>query len=252
MPDPEKLAREIEAKQRKMDELRENYTFHEAIVTDELDTKGSVKSTERTESDVFFVNGYRVTRLLKKNGKELTEKEDKSEQSRIRKLIEEDMKASPGRAYNRRGENTGVSEILPLVKISNPRRLTLNGRSTLTYDFIGDPHAKAHGLAENAARKIMGTVWIDESDRLVARLEAHFDDTFRIGGGFLASIQKGTSLIFEQSRISPDLWMPSVSEIHLAARELLVKGVRQNLHIKDSDFRRFDIGVLQQIAPPPQ
>lgn len=252
MPEPGTLAKEIEVHQRKLDELRENYTFHEIVITDDLDPKGAVKSTDTEESDVFYVNGYRVSRLLKKNGKELNEKEAKSEQSRINKLVEEDMKAPPGHAYNRRGENTGVSEILPLVKISNPRRLSLNGRSTLTYDFIGDPRAKAHGMAENAARKITGTVWIDEADRQVARLVAQFDDTFRIGGGFLASIQRGTSLVFEQSRLSQELWMPTVSEIHLAARELLVRGVRQNIHIKDSDFHRFDIGVLQQIAPPSQ
>jgi hypothetical protein len=46
--------------------------------------------------------------------------------------------------------------------------------------------------------------------------------------------------------------MPAVSEIHLAARELLVKGVRQNIHIKDFDFRRFETGAQQQIAAPPQ
>jgi hypothetical protein len=250
MPEPEKLARDIETKQRKMDELRENYTFHEVVLTDELDPKGAVKSSETTESDVFFVNGYRVSRLLKKNGKELTEKEARSEQARIRKLVEEDLKAPPGHSFNRRGENTSVSQILPLVRISNPRRVTLNGRLTLTYDFVGNPHVKAHGLAENAARRIMGTVWIDEEDRQVARLDAHFDDTFRIGGGLLASIQKGTSLIFEQSRLNADLWMPSVSDIHLAARELLVKGVRQNIHIKDTDFHRFDIGVHQEVGAP--
>jgi hypothetical protein len=250
MPEPEALAREIEAHQRKLDEIRENYTFHEVTLTDELDQKGTVKSTDTEESDVFYVNGYRVARLLKKNGRELNEKESKSEQARINKLVTEHMKEPPGHSFNRRGENAGVSQILPLMTISNPRRLSLNGRTTLAYDFIGNRHAKAHGMAENAARKITGTVWIDETDRQVARLEARFDDTFRIGGGFLASIQKGTSLIFEQSRISQELWMPSVSEIHLAARELLLKGVRQNIHIKDSDFRRFDIGVFQQIAPP--
>jgi hypothetical protein len=138
------------------------------------------------------------------------------------------------------------------MKISNPRRITLKDRNTLTYDFIGDPHAKAHGLAENAARKVAGTVWIDEQDHEVARLEAHFDDTFRIGAGFLATIQKGTSLVFEKSRLGQELWMPTTSEIHLSARELFVRGVRQNIHIKDSDFRRFDIGVLQQTAPPAQ
>ncbi len=252
IPEPAALVKEIEAHQRRMDELRENYTFHEITITDELDPKGAIKGTESEERDVFFVNGYRIARLIKKNGKELTEGERKSEQDRVTKLIEKDIKEPPGHSFNRRGENAGVSQILPIMKISNPRRVQLNGRSTLAFDFVGDPHTKAHGLAENAAKKIAGTVCIDETDREVARLEARFDETFRIGGGFLASIHKGTSLVFEQSRLDQGLWMPTASEIHLTARELLVKGVRQNIHIKDSDFRRFDIGVLQQIAPPPQ
>jgi hypothetical protein len=252
IPEPATLAKEVEAHQRRMDELRENYTFHEITLTDELDRSGTVKATDSEERDVFFVNGYRIARLTKKNGKELSEGDRKSEQDRVNRLIEKDMNAAPGHFYNRRGENVGVSQILPLMKISSPRRTSLNGRSTLTFDFVGDPHLKAHGLAEGAARKIAGTVWIDEADRDVARLEARFDDDFHIGGGFLASIHKGTSLVFEQSRLGQGLWMPTVSEIHLAARELLVKGVRQNIHVKDSDFRRFEIGVQQQIAPPPQ
>ena len=221
-------------------------------VTDELGKNGAVSRTDQEERNVFFVNGYRIARLVRRNGKELNEGESKSEQDRVSRLIEKDMKAPPGHSYNRRGENAGISQILPLMKISNPRRISLNGRSTLAYDFVGDPHAKAHGMAEDAAKKIAGTVWVDEADREVARLEARFDDTFRIGGGFVASIQKGTSLIFEQSPLGRELWMPTASEIHLAARELLVKGVRQNIHIKDSDFRRFDVDVLQQIAPPAQ
>jgi hypothetical protein len=252
MPEPATLVKEIEAHQRRMDEIRENYTFHEVTLTDELQPNGEVRKIDSEERDVFFVNGYRIARVVKKNGNDLSEGDRKSEDDRIRRLIEKDTKAPAGHYYNRRGENIGVGQILPLMKISNPRRLLLNGRSTLAFDFVGNPHAKAHGVAENAARKITGTVWIDETDREVARLEARFDDNFRIGAGFLVSIQKGTSLIFEQSRLEQELWMPAVSEIHLAARELLIKGVRQNIHVKDSDFRRFDIGVLQQIAPPPQ
>jgi hypothetical protein len=250
MPDPAKLVREIETHQRRMDELRENYTFREVTLTDELASDGTVRRVNNEEHEVFFVNGYRIARLVKKNGKELSEGERKSEQSRIKALVETDLKALRGHAFNRRGENVGVAEILPLMKISNPRRVMLNGRSTLAFDFVGDPHAKAHGIAENAVRKIAGSVWVDESDSEVSRLEAHFDDNFRIGGGFVASIQKGTSLIFEQSRLGQELWMPSVSEIHLTARELLFKNVRQNIHVKDSDFRRFDVGMVQQVAPP--
>jgi hypothetical protein len=252
VPEPATLVRDIEMHQRRMDELRENYTFRELVLTDELDAKGAVKGMESEDREVFFVNGYRIARLVRKNGKELSEGDRKNEEDHIRRLIEKDMKAPSGHSFNRRGENVGVSQILPLMKISNPRRISWKGRDTLAFDFVGDPHAKAHGLAENAARKIAGTVWIDEIDREVARLEARFDDNFRIGAGLVASIQKGTSLLFEQSRLGEELWMPSVSEIHLAARELMVRGVRRNIHIKDSDFRRFDIGILQQIAPPAQ
>lgn len=252
MPDPATLANEIQVHQRRMDSLRENYTFHESTVTDDLDGDGRVVRTASEDRYIFFVNGYRIARLVRRNAKDLSPGDSKSERERVTKLVEKDLNSPRGHSWNRRGENVSVDQILPLMKISNPRRVSLHDRSTLVFDFIGDPHAHAHGLAENAARKIAGTVWIDEADREVVRLEAHFDDKFRIGGGFVASIQKGTSLVFEQSRLDQDLWMPSVSEIHLTARELLVRGVRQNIHIKDSDFHRFDVGVLQQIAPPRQ
>src|SRR5579863_1379312 len=164
LPEPATLVKEVEAHQRRMDELRENYTFHESTFTDELDPKGAVKRIDSEERDVFFVNGFRIARLVKKNGKELSEGDRKSEEARIKRLIDKDTKAPPGHSFNRRGENVAVGQIVPLMKISNPRRISLNGRTTLAYDFVGDPHAKAHGLAENAARKIAGTVWVDETE----------------------------------------------------------------------------------------
>ena len=60
MPEPATLVKEIEAHQRRMDELRENYTFHETTLTDELDAHGAVTGMDSEERDVFFVNGYRV------------------------------------------------------------------------------------------------------------------------------------------------------------------------------------------------
>src|SRR5580658_1487065 len=113
IPEPAALVKEIEAHQRRMDELRENYTFHEITLTDELDPHGAVKAIDSEEHDVFFVNGFRIARLITKNGKELSDADRKSEQDRIKKLIEKDEKAPPGHSYNRRGENAGMSQILP-------------------------------------------------------------------------------------------------------------------------------------------
>jgi hypothetical protein len=246
MPNPDALVVDIEARQRKMELLREDYTFRETVQTDELDAKGGVKKTSEEEREVFYVNGHRIARLVRKNGRDLNPGEEKSEQSRIRKLIEEYVKGPRGRTtYGEAGE-VGLTGILSVMTISNPRRTTLNGRGTLAYDFVGNRHAKASGMAENASKKVAGTVWIDDADRAVARLEAAFSDTFRIGGGILASVQKGTSIRIEQSRVGEGLWMRTTSEIHLGLREFLVNAVRQNIRTRDVDFRKFDIGMVSR------
>ena len=66
VPEPATLVKEIEAHQRRMDELREDYTFREFTLTDELNANGSVSKTDSEEREVFFVHGYRIARLVEK------------------------------------------------------------------------------------------------------------------------------------------------------------------------------------------
>lgn len=228
-----------------MDEVRENYTFHRIRQTDDLEKNGAVTKTTIVEREIFFVNGRRIGRLVKKDGVELSPREQETEQNRVSKEVARLLKL-PATKEGRRSE---LSDLLAVAKISNPRRIALNGRTTLAFDFAGDPKARAHGMDQNIAKKIAGTIWIDEADRQVARLEVRFDDNFHLGGGLLASIQKGTTLEEEQSPVGQGLWLQTASEVHVAAR-LLVKNFRQNEHIKDVDFKRFDVGVMEHINPP--
>jgi len=249
-PDTAALVKEVEAHQRQLDEYRENFTFHELVETDTLDGKGVVTGHSSEEREVFFVNRHRIARLVKKDGKSLGPHEDKQEQERIRKLVEKAVKNPLDHDSYREGGDLEMSRILAVMNITRPRRVSLNGRNTLAFDFTGDRHASAHGVALSAARKMSGTVWIDEADRQVARLEATLDDNFRLGGGLLATVEKGTWLRLEQAHVGQGLWLPASSEVHVMARELLVKGLRENLHFKDFDFRRFDVSVIGKNADP--
>jgi hypothetical protein len=141
-----------------------------------------------------------------------------------------------------------ISDILAMVKISNPRRATLNGRPSLAYDFTGDPRAHSHGMEQGAAKKVSGTIWFDEADHQVARMQARFDDNFHIGGGLFASVQKGTTMEVEQSPVGDGLWMQTASAEHLDAR-VVVKKFREDVFIKDFEFKRFNTGVIQQPSP---
>lgn len=250
IPDVPALLNEVQEHQRRTDAMRENYTFHEIVRTDTLDGDGKVKGSKSEESEVFFVNGHRVIRLIKRDAVELSAREQEHELERARKEIEGFAKAPRGAQRGRGGGRARIiSQILAVTKTSNPREITFRGRDTLVFDFAGDPKAKANGMDQNAAKKLAGTVWIDAADRQVARLEVHFYDNFRIGGGLLASVQKGTSMAVDQAPLGEGLWMQTGSEDHLAAR-IVVKNLRENLHIQDFDFKKFDIGTVEKIGVP--
>jgi len=248
IPDPGALLEEAKANQHKLDEIRENYTFHMIRRTDDLDKNGAVVKTTSFEREVFFVNGRRIARLVKRDGKKLAPSEDKAEQARVRKVVETAIKAGsrPTRSPSRVGE---ITDILAVVKISNPRRVLLKGRESLAYDFTGDPHAHSSDLEQSAAKKMSGTLWFDEADRQVARLEVRFDADFHIGGGLLANIEKGTTMEMEQSPVGDGLWMQTSNAQHMDAR-LVVKKIREDIHVEDFDFKKFNVAAVQQVSAP--
>jgi hypothetical protein len=244
IPDIPTLMLQVQAHQRELDNIRENYTYREFIQTDDLDSDGHVKKTETEEDEVFFVNSHHIRRQVKKNGKDLTPEEQKKEQEHVTKDVEKATKLEPGKSLE--GGEISITRILAIMKVSNPRRVLLNGRDTIAFDFVGDPHAQTHGMAEDASKKLAGTLWVDEKDREVARLSVHFDDNFHLGGGLVANVQKGSSFEFEQALVNNELWLPTGGDVHLTARVLLVKGYRQNMHFKDSDYQRFHADATQQ------
>ena len=246
IPDPVDLMKEVRVNQQKMDQVRENYTFHRIRTVEEFDGKGEIKKTRVQESDVFYVNGHPIARLLKRDGNPLSDSEDKSVQDHVRKLTEEFSKKPP--SFGKGGGVDIISMILGVSDISNPRRSEVNGRSTLVFDFKGDPKAEAHGVEAHAARKVEGTLWVDETDRQVARLEVEFYDNFRIAGGLLASIQKGTIIKVERSPIGEGLWMQTANEQHMNLR-VVVKGVHENVYVKCSGFKRFNVDAAPATTP---
>jgi hypothetical protein len=232
---------EVMSHQKQLEKIRENYTYSTATVTEDIDSSGKVKKTESEDSEIFFVNTHRIERTVKKDGKPLDEHDQQKEQERINKLVEKAQKVPPGEPLEGPNVNVSVTHLLEIMEVSNPRRETFRGRSTIVFDFAGRRDAKTHGLAEDASKKIAGTLWVDERDHQVARMEAHFTDNFHVGGGLLANVQKGSSFYFDQAPVNGEIWFPTTAEGHVAARVLLLKGVRQHIVERDFDYKRFTV-----------
>jgi len=241
IPDIRTLITEVAEHQKQLEKVRENYTYHSTSITEDIDSSGKITKTETEESEVFFVNGHRIERTVKKDGKPLNDHDQQKEQERIQKLVEKATNTPSSQPLEGRNESVSISSLLAIMDVTNPRRETYRGRPTIIFDFAGRHDAKTHGLAEDASKKIAGTLWIDERDREVARMEARFTDNFHVAGGLLANIQKGSSFVFDQAPVNNEIWFPTGAEGHVEARVLLLKGVREHFVERDSNYERFHV-----------
>ena len=243
LPDPKKLVIEVQEHQKAMDKLRESYTYSSLQTVQDVDAQGKVTKTETSENEDFFVNGHVIERTVKKNGQALNEREQQKETERVTKLVEKAEKTPPGQPID--GPQVSISRVLEIMDLGAPRRETFRGRATIVFDFVGRKDAKTHGLAEEASKKLKGTIWIDEADRQVAHLEVTFDDNFHVAGGLVANVQKGSNFRFDQAPVDGGLWLPTGGEGMLTARVLLVRNMRQHFSEKVYDYKRFKVETQQ-------
>jgi hypothetical protein len=243
LPDAATLLREVEAHQKVLDKMRENYTFRAIQTTRQLDSSGNTKKIETEEHEVFFVNGQQVQKLVRKDGKDLTPDQARKEQDRVNKEV---VKISqPGYTHPDKDEIT-VARLLQIVTFSRPRPVRLNGRDTVAFDFVGDAHAKTHGRDEEALKKVSGTIWIDQADHEVSRMSATLDDNYHVGFGLLASVAKGSNVVFDQALVRNEAWLPTGIALHLQARAFLVAGFRAEIDVRFDQYRKFQTDAEQQ------
>lgn len=247
LPDIPKLMHEVQEHERTSEAVEKDYLYHAIDTMQEVDVHGRVKKTESRGYDVFWVEGVPVHKLTSKDGRDLSPEEQKKEGERIDKevakakerLAKADAKGKP--ADPQGNDEVTVSRLLELGSFSNARRVMLNGRSTIAVDYAGDPRAKTRNRLEGVIHDMAGTVWVDEEDRAIAKLEGHFFETFKIGAGLVANIQKGTSFSLEQRKVNDEVWLPVEANGHGTARMLLLFKFNGNFREVDSGYRKFKV-----------
>ena len=233
--------REVQEHQKASERIQKDYLYREVI----RQQRSNGRKGETREYDVFWLRGVQVHKLIRKDGKDLTAEEQRKESERIDKDVAKALKRkrkaeAEGKETDSEGrEEVTVSRFLELGTFSNPRREPLNGRSTIVVDYAGNPNAKTRNRLESVIRDLAGTIWIDEQDRAIVRLEGHFADSFKIGAGLVMSIHKGTTFSVQQIKVNNEVWLPSRIEANGAARVLLLFHFDGSILITDSDYRKF-------------
>src|SRR5713226_2524397 len=260
LPDLKALFKEIDENQKAIDKLKESYAGSQSEEETEFEGDGRVKKHEVNEYTFFYLGGNEITTLVKKDGKPLSEAEQKKENEKTQKRIEEQLKrAAKKEAKEEKAKEEGKSDekdepgievFLRACQFVNPRRERFRGQDVLVFDFEPNPEFKAHKLVEKVVQKLAGVVWVDEKAHDVARLEAYFTGDMKIGGGLLANLQKGTSFVYEQAFVNSEVWLPIYLEAHVGVRFLLVKGIKASVVTRYWDYKKFNVETLSTIAKP--
>jgi hypothetical protein len=256
LPDIAKLLLDIDKNQKAVDEIIKQYTCHLAEEEEKTDSSGQVTSRSVKEYDIFYVGDDEIRHLLAKDGKPLEGDEKKKEDDRFSKDFDEKKKKKAElendpkkQAKQDEEEQAQISDFLRAERFTNPRRELFRGQEVIVFDFGPNPDYKPKNLAENIVQKLGGVLWVDEQARDVARLEARFNDNVKIGGGILASLSKGSNLVFEQTMVNDEVWLPSYSEVHAAARVVFFK-VKENEIDRYSDYKKFSSEVKLGVSTP--
>jgi len=245
LPDVKALFLEVLKNQKAIEEMQKRYTCRVVEEQEEVGGKGQVKSRKIRESEVFHIAGAEVKRLTARDGQPLSPEEQKKEDRRFNKEFDEQISKEAGfarhpdkRERRQAKDEQRLSDILRAIRFCNPRRERFRGQEVIAVDFGPNPDYKPQKLMEKIAQKLAGVVWIDEQARDVARLEAHFIDSAKFGGGVVASIDKGSRFVFEQAKVNGEVWLPVYDEVHFGGRLLFLKS-KANQIDRYSDCKKF-------------
>ena len=245
LPDITTLMSQVEANERKSEAIRKDYIYNETNTFDQRDSHDAIKKRESLDTEVFWLNGVPVERTLKKNGKPLTEDETRKENERIDTIVRKakerrDKADAKGKESDPRGnDELTLARILELGRFTDPRREVIHGRETIVVDYIGDPKAKTHNYAEGLFRELAGTVWVDEQDRTMVRLEGHFSHDFKIAAGMGANVKEGTWFRVAFAKINEEVWLPASLEGDGHIRYLLFFRLDGHFQGSMSNYRKF-------------
>lgn len=243
-PIPE-LLKAVEQHQQRDEAVLLQYTYHVHRVMEEFDGDEAVKKTTVTDSESLTVGGVRIQRVVARNGVPLTPDEAKKENQRVDEEIakaQKDKAKRDAKVAGGKGDDTiiSASRMLELGTFSNERRVMLNGRPTIVLDYAGNRNVKTKNKSEDIVKDLVGTVWFDEADRVIARTEGRFLGDFKLGLGMILDIHKGLSFTYEQQKINNEAWLPKeFAGQGKASVGVVVFRVHGRTHTEMSDYRKF-------------
>jgi hypothetical protein len=245
-------AREVVRKSVELDQANwlrmRDYTWMVRSTERHFDSDGKVKSVDASAWETVMLDGEPYRRMLERNGQPLPPAEQKKQQDKLDKSVAKLAHESPEEKAHRladyetqrRKERDFLREIPDAFDLRIEGEAQMDGRGV--WIIAGAPKAGYHARDRDAKAllKIRGKLWVDKANYQWVRLEAETTETIAFGL-FLARLNPGASLVFEQTRLAEDLWLPKRIYMKGAGKLGLIKRIAMEQEITWSNYRKFQV-----------
>jgi hypothetical protein len=255
--DPRELVRRS-ISQDQLDWVRmQDYTWQARSVERHFNSQGKVESTRRESWETLILDGQPHRRMLARDGKPLSPAEQQYEQRKLdeaaRKLSAETPAEKRQRLEEaekrRQREFAFLSEIPDLFDLRLEGESTVDGRPVWVVSGAPRPGAEPKSRDAKVLLKVRGRMWIDKASYQWAKVEAETTNTIS-WGLFLARLNPGAKLTFEQTEVNSEIWLPKRLFMIGSGRLGLIKRLSQDEQIDWSDYRKFTVDSKVMTDPP--
>jgi hypothetical protein len=195
--------------------------------------------------DVVESKDGTVARLILRDGKPLTDEQDKSERQRLN-----DMIASPSTFFrhirNTESDRKMADKLVPLMADAmiytytpgQPQTGKNGGAREVVIDYKPNPKFNPPNTEAEALTGLEGRIWIDAKSHYLVRMEGTISRSVNFGWGMLAHIYPGGKLALSQASIGENRWIFTYFSMKLSVRALMLKTVNVRTESTASDFQQ--------------
>lgn len=248
--DPKEIVRRsVEIDHRTL-ELARNYTCQNHEIIKHLGKNGEVKSTEVKTFDINFYYGEEYARLIQRDDKPLSEKDQKKEDEKLEKFLAKFRNETPEErekrlAKEKKQREEGRAFLRDVVNAYDFRLVgeePVDGAESYVIDATPRPDFKPTQPHAGMLKNIKGRLWIEKKNYNWVKVEAEATDTISYGL-VLFRIHPGSHFVLEKTLVNDEVWLLKRLDVDGGARIALFKN--ENVHQEDvlSDFRKFVTSV---------
>jgi hypothetical protein len=214
----------------------DKYRHEKRSVEEELDAAGKPTKTTEEIYEVIPIRGIPFERLVKVQGRDLTDKEVKDQNRKEEEFRKKVADQEPERSS---ATNNDVlnKELIDRFVFRVEGRSNFLSRPVLILSFRPKPSGPEKKIADKVLKRLAGTLWIDEEESEIARLKLGLTADLSLGWFGMIGSLKQFDLTLERARLPEGVWVDRKQTLVLAGRKVF-SSMHYRTVEESSNFRK--------------